>query len=647
MEIKIIRKDVLIIGGGTAGCYAAGKIAEMSALSVLIAEKANIARSGCLAAGVNALNAYITPGHTPEDYVEYASKDANGIVRGDLLMTLSERLNEVTEDLEKMGLTILKDADGNYVSRGWRNLKINGENIKPLLAGYAGKSEKVKVLNHVNVTDFLTEKKDGKVRIRGAAGFGTDKEVFYLLYADAVLIATGGASGLYRPNNPGSAHHKMWYCPFNTGAGYAMGILAGAEMTTLEMRFIALRCKDTLAPTGTIAQGVGAVQINAKGESCEEKYGRSTAERVWGTVEEKKQGRGPCCLATKGISGEQEEDLYLAYLNMAPVQTLKWLARGKGPSLENVEIDGSEPYVVGGHAASGYWVSTDRETTISGLFAAGDVCGGAPQKYVTGALAEALIAAEAIVSRSKVGKTKNSEAFRAKAAEGEDSAGLPKKSGLSGNEEELSEKKMTSGEVPGSQTGFHNEKETVRDPSANPGVESSPTLSEISCSGDWETLKSSLDDAQAADLLEKYQKYFSASESLFSVQQVEEAMQKVMDEYAGGIRTDYSYNEAGLAIADERIRELQILQKGLCAHSMDELLQIYELRERLVVARALIAHLGARKETRWHSFQENSDHPRKKKEYELYINSRMADDGTIRIIRRPLTGRREKYEHSD
>ncbi len=622
MEVKIIRKDVLIIGGGAAGCYAAGKIAEMSGLSILIAEKANIARSGCLAAGVNALNAYITPGHTPEDYVEYASKDANGIVRGDLLMTLSERLNEVTKELERMGLTILKDADGNYVSRGWRNLKINGENIKPLLAGYAGKSENVKVMNHVNITDFLTEKKDGKIRIRGAAGFGTDREVFYLLYADAVLIATGGASGLYRPNNPGNAHHKMWYCPFNTGAGYAMGILAGAEMTTLEMRFIALRCKDTLAPTGTIAQGVGAVQINAKGESYEEKYGRSTAERVWGTVEEKKQGRGPCHLATKGISGKQEEDLYLAYLNMAPVQTLKWLAEGKGPSLKNVEIDGSEPYVVGGHAASGYWVSTDRETTIGGLFAAGDVCGGAPQKYVTGVLAEALIAAEAIVSRNETGKTKNSEVFKAKAVEDEDNAGLSKKFGLSENETGLK------AELPDSQTMSTNIEETDR-------------------TGDWETLKGSLSDAQAAAILERYQKYFSASESLFSVQQVEEAMQKVMDEYAGGIRTNYSYNEAGLAIADEKIQELQTLQEGLRAHSMDELLQIYELRERLIVARALIAHLGARKETRWHSFQENSDHPQKKKEYELYINSRMEGDGTIRIIRRPLTGRREKYEHSD
>lgn len=203
LKIKIIKRDVLIIGGGAAGCYAAGKLAEESGLSVVIAEKANIVRSGCLAAGVNALNAYITPGHTPEDYAEYARKDAGGIVREDLLLTLSERLNQVTEDLEKMGLTILKDADGRYISRGWRNLKINGENIKPLLAGYAVSHKQVEVINHLNITDYLVEKKERGTRIRGAVGFSTREEVFYVFYAKAVLIATGGASGLYRPEQSG------------------------------------------------------------------------------------------------------------------------------------------------------------------------------------------------------------------------------------------------------------------------------------------------------------------------------------------------------------------------------------------------------------------------------------------------------------
>ena len=109
-------------------------IREKSDYSIIIAEKANIKRSGCLAAGVNAINAYIVKGRKPEDYVEYAKKDADGIVREDLLMTMSEGLNRVTEKMEKLGLVILKDENGEYVARGNRNIKINGENMKPLLA---------------------------------------------------------------------------------------------------------------------------------------------------------------------------------------------------------------------------------------------------------------------------------------------------------------------------------------------------------------------------------------------------------------------------------------------------------------------------------------------------------------------------------
>ena len=117
MRTERIRTDVLIIGGGTAGCFAAYVIGQKSGRKVLIAEKANIKRSGCLAAGVNALNAYITEGRVPQDYVDYAKKDAHGIVREDLLLTMSERLNHVTKVMEDLGgvwsdgqLAVLKKA---------------------------------------------------------------------------------------------------------------------------------------------------------------------------------------------------------------------------------------------------------------------------------------------------------------------------------------------------------------------------------------------------------------------------------------------------------------------------------------------------------------------------------------------------------
>ena len=167
LNTKEITTDVLIIGGGTAGCYAALVLSEQKAGRVLIAEKANIRRSGCLAAGVNAINAYIVKGRKPQDYVDYATKDAAGIVRQDLLLTAAENFNEVTAKMEKLGLVILKDENGDYVARGNRNIKINGENFKPLLADAVHKAENVDVLNYVNITDLLV--KDGQVY--GAVGF--------------------------------------------------------------------------------------------------------------------------------------------------------------------------------------------------------------------------------------------------------------------------------------------------------------------------------------------------------------------------------------------------------------------------------------------------------------------------------------------
>ena len=581
MRTERIKTDVLIIGGGTAGCFAAYVIGQKSNRKVLIAEKANIKRSGCLAAGVNALNAYITEGRVPQDYVDYAKKDAHGIVREDLLLSMSERLNHVTKVMEDLGLVILKDENGKYVARGNRNIKINGENMKPILAKAAAEQENVTVLNHVNITDYKTE--NGK--ITGAVGFGVNEDIFYDIDAEAVLCATGGAAGLYRPNNPGFSRHKMWYPPFNTGAGYAMGLLSGAEMTTFEMRFIALRCKDTIAPTGTIAQGVGARQVNAHDDIYETKYGLTTSQRVYGTVMENREGNGPCYLRTEGISKEQEQDLYKAYLNMAPSQTLKWMEAGKGPSEENVEIEGTEPYIVGGHTASGYWVDNNRATTIEGLYAAGDVAGGCPQKYVTGALAEGEIAAEAIL-----------EYLGNKDAETRGKGATEKQRDASGQAEEKTVTKIT--------------KDTE--------IAEDQKLSEIA-------------EAKKAE----YESHLNAPRSLMNAEQLEEAMQKIMDQYAGGIGTDYRYSETSLAKADEKIAALLPVVDTLAATDTYELMQIYELRERLIVCRAVIAHLAARKETRWHSFGENTDYPNQSEDWMKYVNSRM-ENGEIKILYRDL-----------
>jgi len=543
-KTEYIETDLLIIGGGTAGCFAALTFCEASAGRVLIAEKADIRRSGCLAAGVNALNAYISEGHTPRDYADYAKADAAGIARDDLLITMAERLNAVTAKLKRLGLTVLKDANGKYVTRGWRNVKINGENIKPLLADAVKSEERIAVLNKVNAFEYIV--RDNV--IQGAYAVSVDEPVLYAIAAKAVLCATGGAAGLYKPNNPGFSRHKMWYPPFNTGAGYAMGIRAGAEMTGFEMRFIALRCKDTIAPTGTLAQGVGAKQINSLGEVYEDRYGLTTSERLYGTVAENAAGRGPCFLRTVGISKDQDDDLLKAYLNMSPSQTLKWVESGKTPSLCNVEIEGTEPYITGGHTASGYWVDVSRATTVKGLFAAGDVAGGCPQKYVTGALAEGEIAAKAAADYI----------------------------------------------------------ENTASPPVNP-----------------------------PNIADRINAYFNNPDPGFTADDLEAEMQSVMDEYAGGIGRNYEYSEASLKTALQKIERIEEKSRRLKAADPQELVYILELLERLTVCKTLIAHLSARKETRWRSFAENVDYPGKNPDYDCHINS-VYENGEIKIIKRGL-----------
>jgi len=454
----------------------------------------------------------------------------------------------------------LKDEEGKYISRGKRSIKINGENIKPLLAKEVEGKNNIEVLNGLNIIDYIVEENE----VKGAYGFSIKEDVFYVICSKAVICTTGGASGIYKPNNPGFSRHKMWYSPFNTGAGYAMGIRAGAEMTTFEMRFIALRCKDTIAPTGTIAQGIRTPQVNAQGELYVKKYGKvTTINRLYSTLMENIEGRGPCYLKTEGISKDQEQDLLKAYLNMAPAQTLKWIENNSSPSTENVEIEGTEPYIVGGHTASGYWVDTYRRTTLDGLFAAGDVAGGSPKKYVTGSFAEGEIAAEAALDYIKSKKIKVPE------------------------EKEIDKK------------------------------------------------------------LEEVNRYFTNKAKGDAIEELELEMQTIMDEYAGGISKYYRYTEESLRIASDKIGELKNAVKDLKAEDTHELLFIYETLERLQVAEVLLAHLLARKETRWKCYEDNADYPERDDEnWFKYVNS-VYKDGEIKVIFRDIVRKDEVYEHKN
>jgi adenylylsulfate reductase, subunit A len=557
-EVVELSCDVLIVGGGAAGCVAAVEARERDpSLRVIVMEKAHVYRSGCLAAGISALNAYLTEGETPESFLRYTIRETVGVVRDDLTLTMAHELNAQVKRVEDWGLPIPRDEIGHPLKRGRASIKIFGERIKPIL-GKRAESSGATILNRVNATGLAL--RDG--RVTGVYGFGVRDGRFYIVRAKTVLLSTGGAAGLYRPSNPGMAAHRMWYSPFNTGAGLAMGIRHGAEMTSFEFRFIPLRVKDAIAPTGEIAQWLGAQQINALGEPYLEKYYQHlggkrmlTQDRLYATLMENRAGRGPCYLDLRGVNPRKLDGTITAYLSMAPSSAMimadeAYYAR-QGGQMAPVEIAGGEPHVVGGHGLSGFWIDPQRRTTLPGLYAAGDVAGGTPKKYASGAWAEAVIAVRDMI---------------------EEARGLPEPEALREDAER--------------------ERERVFAPVLSPGG--------------------------------------------VPPREVEERLQKVMDEYAGGISVQYGYAEGTLRIAKLHLHRLHDELAALSASSPYELMHCHEVIDRVDVAQTLVAHMQHRRETRWHCYQERLDYPeRDDARFLLFVNS-VREGREDRIVERPV-----------
>ena len=556
--INRLDTDILIIGGGAAGCAAAIEARENDPQArIIIMEKAQIERSGCLASGINAINAYITENQTPETYLEYVKKDSHGLIRDDLVYSIAREVNKATARVESWGLPIMRDEKGKPLQKGPRSIRIKGEGIKPILAKKV-KDSRITVLNRVTATNYMLH----QGRVTGAYGFNLRNGQCYAISAKGVIIATGGASGLYRSSNTGEIAHRMWYSPFNTGAGYAMGIRAGAEMTSFEMRFIPTRIKDSATPTGILAQTFKMPQVNILGErylkerySFNNKKNATTCERLHYMFKEIKEGRGPIFFTLDHLSPEQIEDLKMSLLDMSPAFLLQWTANHVDVSQEGIEIATSGPYIIGGHTQSGYWIDRDRRTTLPGLYAAGDVAGGAPKKYVSGCWVEGSIAAKTCLAEMNFRKAEQT------------------------NEMELK-----------------NEIEHIYKP---------------------------------------FYLYKNKKDGIFP-QAMETKLQKLMDEYAGGISTFYELHKRRLQIAQRQLEELKEDSKQLLARDFHELNLCHEVIERIEVAEVLVVHLISREETRWPGYQTRTDFPdRDDKNWLCFLNSiRDTQSGKISISKK-------------
>ena len=94
-------------------------------------------------------------------------------------------------------------------------------------------------------------------------------------------------------------------------------------------------------------------------------------------------------------------------------------------------------------------------------------------------------------------------------------------------------------------------------------------------------------------------------------------------------------------MAAANLERIENLSAQLHAAEMYDLLKICELRERLTVAKVLVEHLRARRETRWAGFVENLDYPARDEKFNCFVNS-VTRGGRTEIIFRQLDAQRAK-----
>jgi len=380
--------DVLVLGGGAAGCLAALRLKELEpGLRVVLMEQAALERSGRLAPGLAVLSPYLHRDESVESYIAHLETIGRGPVDGAMVRPLVERSAEVLGRMTRLGLPVA--TKGSEPARAGRwGVPCRGGDLKPLLAHGLAEAG-VDALEHVAATGLCVTGK----RIAGAIGFHVRSGVFHVVGARAVLLATGATAGLYRYPLAESSPHRTAASPFNDGSGPALALRAGVELTGLEHRSQTAVLAGSRAPVEILVEEYGLPVLNARGEALPFAGADGLAAAV---LEAETAGLGPCRVETTGLSVREAKRIVARYLDSHPVAALCWAAEGVSPRDEPLEIALSEPAVGGLDSPGGVAVDPDRRTALTGLYAAGETAGGTPGKGVVGVFAEALLAARTV-----------------------------------------------------------------------------------------------------------------------------------------------------------------------------------------------------------------------------------------------------------
>jgi adenylylsulfate reductase subunit A len=592
-ETVTVDTDLLICGGGMAACGAAVEAsywAKKHGLKVTVVDKAAMDRSGAVAMGLSAINQYVdlnSGNNTLKDYCDYVRNDLMGITREDLVASIARHVDSTVHLFEKWGLPIWKDKEGNYVHEGRWQLMINGESYKIIVAEAAKNALKEangEYFERVFITHPLVEGN----KCVGAVGFSVRENKFYVFRAKATLVAMGGAVHVFKPRSTGEGFGRSWYPPFNSGASAFFTIYGGAEMTCQEVRFIPVRFKDAYGPVGawfllfksvaTNAQGGNYMVDNAPELDKWEPYGkvkpRPANIRNWLMMLDVMDGKSPIYMQTaeaiKRIADdspdeksakkklkELEAEAWEDFLDMTISQAILWAATNTEPDKKPSEIMACDPYFIGSHSgASGAWVSgpedLQNEETKSEYF------WGYPNMTTVSGMFAAGDASGASSHKFSSGSH----------AEGRIAGKAAISYVVDHNEAPAVDQAVVDGlkeEILKPLALYEQFKDATTDPDINPN-------------------------------------YIRPTQFMYR-------LQKIMDEYAGGVSSQFKTSDKLLEKGMELLAFLKEDAANLAAANLHELMRCWEDVHRMYQADAHMRSILFREETRWPGYYFRSDKP--------------------------------------
>lgn len=395
-EPTVYDVDVLVIGGGTAGPMAAIAAKERNPeLKVLLLEKANVKRSGAISMGMDGLNNAIIPGHaTPEEYVREITIANDGIVDQSGVMAYATRSFSMIEQLDNWGVHFQKTATGDFDVKKVHHLGTyvlpmpEGHNVKKILYRRLRKW-RVEIENRYQASRLLVDKQGNA---SGCVALNTRTAEVIVIRAKAVVLCTGAAGRL---GLPASGYLFGTYeNPANCGDGHAMALHAGAELNNLECYQVNPLLKDYNGPACAYVTGpLGGYTANAKGQrfiECDYWSGQMMLE----FFRELEGGNGPVFLKLDHLASETITEIEtILHSNERPSRGRFHEGRGNDYRKRPIEMHISEVGFCSGHSASGVYVNAQGETTVPGLFGAGDMA-SVPHNHMLGAFVYGKICGE-------------------------------------------------------------------------------------------------------------------------------------------------------------------------------------------------------------------------------------------------------------